>query len=263
MSCSSPNINAESVKIAGIVLKWIPKEPEKNFERAKTLIQEASSKGAKIVCTTESFLDGYSIRDEELTFQEFRLLAEPVPGGKYITKLQELADELDIYIVAGITELSGEKIFNSALLIDSAGKINGVYHKKNLWGYENEHYTAGETFPVFETEYGNIGMMICYDRKIKDSYLELEKNGAELVFCPAGGGYGLDNDLLLSQRSKESKISIIFIHPIEFLVTGPTGEILERSLFGSTLNENDNESFGGVVRLFDYNIVRKSEKKNK
>ena len=248
--------DTEHIRIAGIILKWIPKEPGKNFERAANLIREASSKGAKIVCTTESFLDGYSIRDNDLTIEEFRLLAEPIPGGKYITQLQQLSAELDIYLIAGLTELSGEKIYNSAVLIDTTGNILGIYRKKYLWGYENKKYSAGDKFPVFETKFGKIGMMICYDRRNEESFLELKENGAELVFCLAGGGYGSKNDILLSQRSKENKISIVFVHPIEFLVTGSTGEILEQNLFGRTLDENESESYGGVIRLFDLDILR-------
>jgi predicted amidohydrolase len=252
--------HAEYVRIAGIILKWIPKEPEKNFERVVKLIREASSKGAKIVCTTESFLDGYSIRDNNLTIEEFRLLAEPIPEGKYITKLQQLVAELDIYLIAGLSELSGEKIFNSAVLIDTTGIILGIYRKKYLWGYENKKYSAGDIFPVFETKFGKLGMMICYDRHKTESIMELKENGAEIVFCLAGGGFGSENDNVVSQRSKESKIPIVFVHPIEFLVTGSTGEILEQSLFGRTLDESVNESYGGVIRLFDLNILRKSER---
>jgi predicted amidohydrolase len=248
--------DTEHVRIAGIILKWIPKEPGKNFERADNLIREASSKGAEIVCTTECFLDGYSIRDTDLTIEQFRSLAEPIPGGKYITKLQQLAAELDIHLIAGLSELSGEKVYNSAVLIDSSGKLLGIYRKNFLWGYENEKYSTGDTFPVFETKFGKIGIMICYERRKTESIMELKENGAEIVFCLAGGGFGLENDNVVSQRSKESKIPIVFVHPVEFLVTGSGGEILEQSLFGRTLDENVNESYGGVIRLFDFNILR-------
>ena len=119
---------------------------------------------------------------------------------------------------------------------------------------EKDKYSAGNVFPVFETSYGRIGMMICYDRRFKESILELKNNGAEIVFCPSGGGFGAENDRAVSQRSKEGKIPIVFVHPIEFLVTGPSGEILDQSLFGETVDENVNESPGGIVKIFDINI---------
>ncbi len=253
-------MGSEQVRIAGIVLKWIPKEKEKNYKRAESLIREASRRGAKIVCTTESFLDGYSIRDENMTFEKFRSLAEPIPDGEYLSKLQKLSDELEIYLVAGLTELSGENIYNSAVLIDPNGKILGIYRKNFLWGEEKEKYKSGSVFPVFDTIYGKIGMMICYDRQNKESISELKDNGAELVFCPAGGGFGAQNDQIVSQRSREGKIPIVFVHPIEFLVTDPSGKILKQSLFGKTLDENTSESLGGVVHIFNVNISSHSKK---
>ena len=54
-----------TVRVAGIVLKWIPKEREKNYKRAEVLVREAAAKGAKIVCTTECFLDGYCFRSSD------------------------------------------------------------------------------------------------------------------------------------------------------------------------------------------------------
>lgn len=254
-SASQKSKMTTSVRIAGIILKWVPKNREKNYNRAEKLIRQASAKGAKIVFTPESFLDGYSIRDRDMSFDEFCSFAEPVPGGKYIKKLQQLAAELRIYLAAGLTELSGDKVYNTALLIGTKGDIIGKYRKKFLWGYEKDKYTAGDKFPVFKTEYGNIGMMICADRRKPEAIAELKKKGAEIVYCPAGGGYGPRNDRIVSQRSKEGKVVIIFVHPVEFLVTGPNGEILEQNLFGNTLDEDDNNSHGGVVRLYDLEFI--------
>ena len=90
--------DSTKIRIAGIILKWIPRECELNYKRAEKLIREAASKGAKIVCTPESFLDGYAMRDNNLTLNELIQLAEPIPGGDYISSLQILADETNIYV---------------------------------------------------------------------------------------------------------------------------------------------------------------------
>lgn len=246
--------NAKTVKIAGIILKWIPKKREENYQRSEKLIRKAASMGAKIVCTTESFLDGYSIRDDNISDDEFRSLAEQIPGGKYVTRMQKLIEELDIYLIAGITEQDGKKIYNSAIIISPEGKIIGKYRKKFLWGVENDKYTPGEQFPVFSTSYGKIGMMICSDRRQPESIKELTKNGTEIVFCLAGGGFGKENDQIISQRSKEGKVPIIFVHPVEFLITGTSGEILEKNFFGTELDDNEQHTIGGVVRLFDLHL---------
>lgn len=243
--------NTKTVRIAGIILKWIPKKCELNYQRAENLIRQAALKDAKIVCTTESFLDGYSIRDASMTVEELCSFAEPIPGGKYVSKLQGLADELEIYLIAGITELDNSRIYNSAVLIDPEGNIIGKYRKKYLYVDEIYTYTPGDSFPVFSTPYGKIGMMICYDRRKDNSISELTKNGAEIVFCLAGGGFGKENDQIMSQRSKEGKVPIIFVHPAEFLVTGKSGNILEKYSFRTELDENEKHAIGGKVRLFD------------
>jgi predicted amidohydrolase len=248
-------IEPGTVRVAGIILKWAPKDKSTNFEHADLLIREAASKGAEIVCTTECFLDGYCIREESLSDQEFKKLSEPLQDGIFIDEMKQLAMELGIYLIAGISELSGEKIFNSAVLIDPSGTIAGVYRKKYLWGSEKERYKAGKSFPVFETKYGNVGMMICADRRRPEAVAELKENGADIIFCPSGGGYGKENVRVMSQRSSEVNLPIIFVHPNEFLVTGPTGDILDRYMFGHNFDVAGNESPSGIIRLYDLKLT--------
>lgn len=251
LSASSPAGN--SVRVAGIVLKWIPGNRAANYRRAERLIRKAVGKGAKIICTAESFLDGYSIRNSKLGTRQFRALAEPIPNGTYSKRLQRLADQLDIYLIAAITELAGEKVYNSAILIGPDGKLIGTYRKKFLWVTEKEKYSAGSTFPTFQTPYGKIGIMICSDRRRSASIEALVKNGATIVFCPAGGGYGPENHRVVGQRSREGKVPIVFVHPIEFLVTGPDGSVLANRLHGESLDDIGG-SDAGIVHYFDLSL---------
>jgi predicted amidohydrolase len=240
----------KSVRVAGIVLKWTAGDPEANWRHAEGLIREAASGGAKIVCTPESFLDGYAIRDSDLTTEQFRALAEPVPEGEYCRRMRRLADELDIYLIAAITELDGEKVYNSAVLIGPDGAHVGTYRKKFLWVDEEEKYSAGNAFPAFETPYGKVGMMICSDRRQPSAVEELTRNGADLVFCPAGGGYGKENDETMSRRSKEGKVPIVFVHPVRFLVTAADGSIVASDVCGLALDHTD-DAEPGVVQYCD------------
>lgn len=243
------------VRVAGIVLKWTPKDRGANYEHAEHLIKAAAEKGADIVCTAESFLDGYSVRYRDMSAEEFRSLAEPIPGGKYCKRLQRLADTLDIYLVAAVSELDSDKVYNSAALIGPDGKLIGKYRKKYLWKTENEKYSPGTSFPTFETEFGKIGMMICSDRRESEAIRELAENGAEIVFCPAGGGFGEGNDRMVAQRSKEGGIPIVFAHPSEFLVTGPSGEILESFLYNTDTDDSKKNNLDGIVRFYDLKLA--------
>ena len=239
-----------SVRVAGIVLRWIPGDRAANYKRAERLIREAAGNGAKIVSTAESFLDGYAVRDSNLSADQFRSLAEPIPDGAYFGRLRSLADELDIYLVAAISELAGEKVYNSAALIGPNGKLIGTYRKKYLWSNEEEMYSPGAVIPTFETPYGKVGIMICADRQQPAAIEELVANGAELVFAPAGGSYGAESDEIMRRRSREGNVPIVFVHPLEFLVTAADGSILTSEVDGSSLDDY----FGmddGVVRYYD------------
>ncbi len=247
-----------TVRVAGIVLKWIRGDRSSNYSNAETLIREAAAHGAQIVCTPECFLDGYSIRDESLNMSAFRELAEPVPGGEYSNRLAELARELDIHLIAALTERDGEQVYNTAVLIGPKGKVLGKYRKHFLWGYEKSKYSPGATFPTFETRHGKIGMMICFDRRHSAAMTELVKNNVDLVFCPAGGGFGDENDRCVAQRSKEGQVPIVFVHPIEFLVTSGEGTVLKSKLFGDRLDFKAGRSKPGVVHYYDLVRATKS-----
>ena len=95
-----------------------------------------------------------------------------------------------MYIVAGLTERDGRAVYNTAVLIDRHGSVAGEYRKVYLPREEIEGgLTPGQALPVFETDFGRIGMMICWDSEYVDPARALALRGAEIVFVPAAGGY--------------------------------------------------------------------------
>jgi predicted amidohydrolase len=224
------------VRVAGIVLKWITADKQRNYQRAEPLIREAASKGADIVVTTECFLDGYAIRDKSMPIEAWRALGEEIPDGLYVKRLRDLAAELRIHLVAGLVERVGDKTYNAALLIGPDGQIIGKYRKWRL-DHELVRNTPGDTTPVFDTRFGKIGLIICADRRDPELVRRFGKAGAELILCPSGGMWGpKSNDHHLQARSRENRVPIVFVHPIEFLVTGPDGSILDRRFTGETMS---------------------------
>jgi predicted amidohydrolase len=224
-----------TVRAAGIVLKWVRGDKEANYRRAEPLIREAARGGARIVITTECFLDGYAIADKSIPLQEYRALGEPIPSGKYYRRLAALAGELKVHLVAGMLEADGDTRYNTAVLIGPDGKLVGKYRKQRL-GHESVRNTAGTGSPVFATPYGRVGLMICADRTDPALVRRLRDNGADLLICPSGGMFGLKrNDPIVQDRSRENRLPILFVHPAEFLVTGPDGSILGRKLLGDSL----------------------------
>ena len=226
-----------------------------NYQRAEHLIRQAAANGAQIVATPESFLDGYAVRNSELGKEQFRALAEPIPEGRYFKRLQRLADELDIHLIAAITELEGEDVFNSAVLLGPDGAHVGTYRKKYIWPGEAHLYSPGKEMAVFETPYGDVGIMICFDRMRPAAIEELVERGADLVFNPSGGSWGRKSDAIMSQRSRDGGVPIVFVHPVEFLVTAADGSVLASELHGAEVDDPAH-SDAGTVATFDLSLDR-------
>ncbi len=249
-----------TVRVAGIVLKWIRADKEANLRRLEPMVREAAKGGARIVVTTECFLDGYAIKDKAIPLAEYRALGEPIPEGKYFHQLAALARELGIHLVAGLTEADGELRYNTSVLIGPDGKLTGKYRKHAL-EHELVRNTPGTNAPAFDTRWGRLGMMICAGRKHPDLIREIVADGAEFLLCPSGGMFGpKSNDPILQARSKENGRHIVFVHPCEFLVTGPDGAILTSMLLGNSLEISTPEidSDKDTKRVFYFDLPLKA-----
>jgi hypothetical protein len=136
-----------------------PREGDSNDEKCRLfdpLIGEAANKKANLVVLPETLTYYKSGR----TFAE---CAEPVPGPS-TRYFGQLARKYDLYIVAGLLERDGTLIYNVAVLIGPAGNVVGKYRKVCLPRGEIEGgISPGEDYPVFETSFGKVGMMVCYD----------------------------------------------------------------------------------------------------
>ena len=227
---------AGSVRVAGIVLKWVTADKERNYSRVEPLIRQAAAQRAQIVVTTECFLDGYAIRDKSMPIDHWRGLSERIPDGAYVRRLRDLARELNIFLVAGLVERDGDATHNAAILIDTHGTIIGTYRKHNL-EHELVRNTPGADYPVFQTPFGRMGLIICADRRDPQLVAKIAANGADFIICPSGGMWGPEkNDFHLQDRSRENHLPIVFVHPVEFLVTGPDGSILDRRFAGTKMS---------------------------
>ncbi len=245
----------DTVRVAGVVLKWIRTDKDANYRRAEPLIRQAAGGGAKIVCTTECFLDGYAIADKSIPLDVYRALGEPVPGGPYFERLTRLADELDIHLIAGLLEADGEARYNTAVVLAPDGTLVGKYRKQKLQ-HELVRNTPGDVSRVWSTPYGTLGVMICADRTEPGIVQRFCAAGADFLICPSGGMFGPQrNDPIVQARSRENGVHIVFVHPAEFLVTDPQGEVVTAELFGDRLlvdtSEVDTDADSRAVRYFE------------
>ncbi len=251
-----------TVRIAGIVLKWIRGDKEANLRRIEPMIRQAAAQKAQIVVTTECFLDGYAIADKTMPLEVYWSLGEPIPEGKYYRRLAALAAELKIHMVAGLHEVEDQNHYNAAVLIGPDGKLLGKYRKQEL-GHELDRNKPGAESLVFSTAHGNVGIMICADRTKPAIVRQFRDRGADFLLCPSGGMFGpASNDPIVQARSRENQRPIVFVHPAEFLVTGPDGSIVERTILGHGLLIRPEQAGGPddprKVFYFDLRLPRKS-----
>lgn len=158
------------------------KSAQDNLNKFAVLIDQAGAQKADIVCLPEAItMVGTGI--------SYVNSSEPIPGPS--TKfLGEAAKKNHVYIVAGLLERDGEIVYNTAVLINREGKLVGKYRKVSLPREEIDGgITPGDSYPVFDTEFGKIGMMICWDVTFPDAAKTLAQHGAEIIMMPIAGGY--------------------------------------------------------------------------
>ena len=102
--------------------------------------------------------------------------------------MAEKAKQYNTYIVYNGKERDGDNYYNTSFLYDRKGELVGKYRKTHITVTEYEGgLTPGTSFPVFETDFGKVGILICYDQFFPDTALELTRKGAEIICIPTAG----------------------------------------------------------------------------
>ncbi len=168
------------IRIACLQMRPAMGEVEANVAHSIAMIDRAAGLGAKLVVLPELCNSGYMFKSREEAFAA----AEPIPGGPTVTAWSEVAARHQLYLVAGICERDGARLFNSAVLIGPEGYI-GTFRKVHLWNEENLYFEPGDLgFPVFHTAIGRIGIAICYDGWFPEAYRLAALQGADIVCVP-------------------------------------------------------------------------------
>jgi predicted amidohydrolase len=151
---------------------------DENIEKALSLIEKTD---AELVVLPELFNTGYLF----ISAQEAHNLAEEIPSGKTTKALCSIAAKNKIHIVAGIAEIFGGRLFNSAVLIAPDGHV-ATYRKIHLFSEETIWFQPGnEGFAVYDIGSCKIGMIICFDWFFPESMRILALKGADIICHPA------------------------------------------------------------------------------
>ena len=187
-----------------------------NVEQFSAVVRQAADQKPDIIC----FPEGMTVVG---TGRKYADVSESIPGPT-TQALGQLARELNSYIVAGIFERVAPAVYNTAVLIDRRGNVAGTYRKTHLPREEWEGGIApGDSYPVFETDFGKVGLMICWDVQFPEPWRALALQGAELVLLPIWGG----SDTLLRARAIENHAFIVSSsYDLMSWIVAPDGKIL-------------------------------------
>lgn len=225
---------------------------EENLQKAEAWIERAAAEGARLVALPEyvNVLGTDADRPRE---------AEPIPGPT-IARFQERAVRHGIYLHCGsIPETGpGGRVYNTTVVLNPDGEIIARYRKMHLYDVvipgrvdarESSTVAPGDQVVTFDTEFGRMGLSICYDLRFPELYRRMAEAGARVIFVPAAFMLytGKDHwEPLLRARAIENLAYVVApaqfgIHPPSTqcfgnsLIADPWGSVIARAQEGEGL----------------------------
>ena len=231
-----------AVKIA-LCQMMVDEYKEKSLFTAESMIREAATQGARIVVLPEMFCCPY----KNVCFP---IYAEP-GDGPVEQRLAALAKELGIYLFGGtIPESDGGKLYNTCYVYGPDGSLLGRNRKVHLFDVnieggvrfmESEVLTPGNEMTIVETEFGKIGVAVCFDLRFAEWFRLMALEGVQMVVVPAAfntvtgpahweltlRARALDNQIFMAACAPARDMSKDSYHSYgHSIVTGPWGDVL-------------------------------------
>jgi len=175
----------------GLVQMRCGLEPEANLRKAVAGIREAARGGAQIVCLQELFRSQYFCQRQDPSVFD---LAEPIPS-RSTEQLAQVARETEAVVVASLFERRAAGVYhNTAAIFDADGSLLGLYRKMHIPDdplyFEKYYFTPGDLgFRAFETRYGRIGVLVCWDQWFPEGARLTALQGANILFYPTAIGW--------------------------------------------------------------------------
>lgn len=190
----------------GLIQMTCESDKQRNLDKAVTLIRQAAGQGAQIICLQELFATPYFCWEENYDYFN---LAEEIPGPT-TGVFSSLARELNVVIVASLFEKRAEGLFhNTTAVMDAGGTYLGKYRKHHIPDdpgyYEKFYFTPGDGgYRVFDTKYGRIGTLICWDQWFPEAARVTALMGAQIIFYPTAIGWAESQDDALNNRQYQA-----------------------------------------------------------
>jgi N-carbamoylputrescine amidase len=182
--------SASVVKLGLLQTNATP-DPRRNLRHTLALAEKAARQGARIICTQELFCSQYFCQSED--HANFNL-AESIPGPG-TDAFCKLARKHKVVVIASLFEKRAAGVYhNTAAIIDADGSLLGIYRKMHIPDdplyYEKFYFTPGDLgFRVWDTRYGRIGVLICWDQWYPEAARLTAMQGAQILFYPTAIGW--------------------------------------------------------------------------
>jgi predicted amidohydrolase len=226
-----------------------------NLETMERFMKSAHRQEGDLVLFPELFLTGYFTRDYTSE------LAEDLKGPS-IYQIREMARRYRVKVIFGFPEKKGGALYNSACFIDEEGEILGSYQKVHLWDEEPNYFEAGTSFPVWDTNIGKIGIMICYDTEFPESARTLALNGAEIILAPTANMAPFQHvqQLFIQSRAAENQVFVATTNQIgQEESTLFFGESAAADPYGHLIVKCKDQEEELLIEM-DLNLVRQARK---
>jgi len=166
------------------------KDFDKNIDRAERMVRNAAATGANVIVLPELFESRYFCQTMD---PKFFAWAETVDESFVVSKFSALAGELGVVIPIPFFEKKENEYYNSCAVADADGQILGVYRKTHIpMGkcYEEKFYFSPgrDEYNVFDTKFGKVGILVCWDQWFPEAARALALAGADLIVYPTAIG---------------------------------------------------------------------------
>ena len=207
--------SAQTVKL-GLIQTTGSAAPDANLKKTLALAERAAQRGAQIICTQELFRSQYFCQRED--HGNFKL-AEPIPSPT-TDAFCKLAKEHRVVVIASLFEKRAAGVYhNTAAIIDADGSLLGRYRKMHIPDdplyYEKFYFTPGDLgFRSWQTKYGKIGVLICWDQWYPEAARLTVLQGAQILFYPTAIGWHPGEKKKYGERQHNSWETIQRSHAI-------------------------------------------------
>jgi predicted amidohydrolase len=223
---------------------------EENLRRTLTAMEEAKERGAEMIFFPEVQLSPFFPQYEKRDASRW-LLSLDSPE---VLAIREKCRELGIYASPNVYLEENGKRYDASLMIDDAGQVLGISKMVHIaqaqFFYEQDYYTpSSEGFRVYDTPWGKVGIVICFDRHLPDGVRSCALQGAELVLIPTANIQGEPLELFQWEVQVQAYQSGVFVAMCnrvgqegeltfagESLVAGPDGSLLHKTGGDPTLS---------------------------